>query len=459
MPPSADWDLIWEQILLYIEEERVVAIVGPELQRLELGGRTVPVDQVLAERLAATLGVSAEGLGSNPLHCVACRFLERDGDLDLVYSALARELRGAADLPVPAPLLQLAAISPIRLFVSTTVDPMLVRALDTVRAGRGTEVFAFTPDEPVDLPNELARLERTVVYHLFGKISGIPRSFAVTEEDTLEFVLSLQSEVRRLRYLFDEVTRGNLLVLGPRLPDWLTRVLIRLAKRERLSEVRGGRLDILADGAMGRDSGLVPFLGHFSGRTKVYPGDAVEFVAELHRRWTERHPVAEHAAGEISTPAAATPVSERGAVFLSYASEDRGMAQALKEQLEAAHLDVWFDRDDLAGGDRFDASIRSQIQHCSVFVPLLSQRVRTPEPRFFRREWNYAVEVARTVPRTRVFLLPVALDDIPPTATELPEEFLDVHWERLEGGRASDRLIDALRRHFREYQRTHGANA
>lgn len=466
MAYDASVELLWEQILQYLEEGRVATIVGAELGRLDLDGRTTTLEEVLAERLAEKLGVPAGGLGPSPFHDVACRHLAQGGDLQAVYTALCSALRASADLPVPAPLLELAEIAHLRLFVSTTVDPFLARALDQVRFGgeSGTEVLAFSPTDPRDLPADLPRLDRPVVYHLFGKVSAFP-SYAVTEEDTLEFIHSLQSEARRPANLLDELARNNLLVLGTGLPDWLARFLIRLAQRERLSEVRGAKLDVLADGALARSPEFVSFLGHFSRRTRLFDGGAVELVGELHRRWKERFPgvlaAGASAPGEARAPAEARPATlataERGAIFLSYASEDRPVVERLKDQLEAARLDVWFDRDDLAGGDRFDATIKTRIQTCSLFVPILSRNVLTPEPRFFRKEWTYAVEVASLLPATRAFLFPVAIDEIPPTSQEVPTVFRDVHWERLEGGRASERLIETLRRHFRDYQRSFGA--
>jgi hypothetical protein len=185
-------------------------------------------------------------------------------------------------------------------------------------------------------------------------------------------------------------------------------------------------------------------------------------VDDLHRRWTERFPsVPEDGGGTApSAPRSAVQATaERGAIFLSYASEDREVATALARQLETAGLDVWFDRDDLRGGDRFGDVIKARIRNCSLFVPILSRNVLTVEPRYFRREWNHAVEVAELIPPTRSYLFPVAIDDIETTADEVPEPFRDVHWERLEAGLASERLIQALVRHFRDFQRYLGAAA
>ena len=59
---------------------------------------------------------------------------------------------------------------------------------------------------------------------------------------------------------------------------------------------------------------------------------------------------------------AAPPAHGRGAVFLSYASEDAAAAQKICTALRAAGIEVWFDRSELRGGDAWDAAIRRQIK-------------------------------------------------------------------------------------------------
>ena len=62
----------------------------------------------------------------------------------------------------------------------------------------------------------------------------------------------------------------------------------------------------------------------------------------------------------------------RGAVFLSYASQDAEAATRLCEALRAAGVEVWFDQNELVGGDAWDAKIRGQIGSCALFVPVIS---------------------------------------------------------------------------------------
>jgi formylglycine-generating enzyme required for sulfatase activity len=59
-------------------------------------------------------------------------------------------------------------------------------------------------------------------------------------------------------------------------------------------------------------------------------------------------------------------------IFLSYASEDRAAAAAIRLALRAQGHDVFFDRDDLPPGEEFDARIRRAIEQSDLFVFLVS---------------------------------------------------------------------------------------
>ena len=52
-------------------------------------------------------------------------------------------------------------------------------------------------------------------------------------------------------------------------------------------------------------------------------------------------------------------MSESGkAVFLSYASQDAEAAKRICYALRAAGVEVWFDQNELTGGDAWDQKIR-----------------------------------------------------------------------------------------------------
>lgn len=245
----------------------------------------------LAEQLAGYLGVSAAHLplGSEPNE-VAYRFLAQTNQVEDIYPALKAVSSKAEALPVPEPLLQLADIRPLQLFVTTTFDSFLTRALNQKRFGGSekTRVFKYSPTEVTDLPGDMKRLNSPIVYYLLGRSSSTP-AYAVTQEDFVEFFHSLQSGTRQPPLLFDELNRQSLMVLGSRFSGWLARFFMRMPKRQRLSA--GGKCDYVVNAEVSNDGNQVLFLKNFSKGTTIYrSGGVVEFVRELHSRWRERHP-------------------------------------------------------------------------------------------------------------------------------------------------------------------------
>jgi hypothetical protein len=454
MPSSPGTERLWDQLLQFIEDGLVIPVLGRDLLHVSVEGRGVDFYSYLAERLASKLDVPLADVASPAsLHAVIYRFLDGRGELEDVYPALRSVMPARGELPLPEPLVKLAQIEAFRLFVSTTFDSLLAEAIDRERFGgtQKTRMLAYAPRDVQDLPCPMAQLDRPTVFCLFGRVSPVPHSYAVTDEDTLEFMHCLQSEARRPRMLLDELARRPLLFIGCSFADWLTRFLIRIAKSDRLWIARG-KTDVVADSAVRDDANLVQFLQHFSERTRVFPGTPVEFVNELHRRWSD-HRAAGVRHSELPASDAPEPLDmESGAVFVSYASEDLPAALAIRDALERAGVDTWLDKSALEAGDQFEAKIKRNITNCSLFMPIISRQVLTTKRRFFRIEWAHAIEVARTVSPSIRFIVPVVIDDTSYTEPAVPEAFRQLHWDRLPGGEPSPDFVERIRSFYREYQ-------
>jgi hypothetical protein len=452
----------WSQLIAQLREAEEdpsvapVVVVGSDAILVEGGPHGAePIDQWLARRVAEHLELPR---GASPisgdevatLNDITCRWMERGYSIEDVYGAV-KEVLDETPPPIPSSLRRLARVSPLQLFVTTTPDDLMARALDAERPhDRLTLRLAYQPKAVQDLPAPLSEIRgRAVVYQLLGRASTAP-VFAVTEEDTLEFVHSLQSESRRPKLLSDELRDRKLIVLGSGYSGWLARFFLRVAKVDRILHVR--KADVMADARASADASLTSFLHHYSSQTTIFGGGAIQFIDELVDRWEAQRG---SAMGSVRADAAHLMMDEIRpcAIFISYASEDRRAADALAFALRAAKLPVWFDRNDLNGGDEYERIIRRGIESASLFVPILSKSVRTRQRSFFRVEWSIAADVARRAYGSSLpFIVPVRIDDFPHDAPELPEEIRAAHWLELSEGASLEPIVERLRELYRDYQ-------
>ena len=433
----------WDDLLNYIEERRVIPIIGPDLLRVQTDRGLRPLYEWLAEKLAARLSVDIAGLPQPlTLNDVMCCFLAQHGRREEAYTRLRSILREVQFEP-PLALRQLSQITDFDLFVTTTFDPLLEQALNLERHGGqpSTEVIAYAPNRVVDLPAERSQLQRTVLYHLLGRLSASP-TYVVSDEDMLEFICALQSEHLTPEKLFHELEHNHLLLIGSDFSNWLARLFLRMAKRKRLSDPRDVS-EVFADDHTMQDARLVAFLQQVSVRTRVF-GGAEAFVAELHARWSARQrpvPSASAAPQRFLPPAREMP---ENAIFISYAREDLPAVQRLKSAMDAAGLTTWFDLDRLEGGDDYDRKIRANIARCSFFLPVISATTQRRHEAYFRREWSYAVDRTRNLADGAKFLLPVCIDDTPEADALVPEQFKSLHIVRMPGGEPSPEFLQRL---------------
>ncbi len=122
------------------------------------------------------------------------------------------------------------------------------------------------------------------------------------------------------------------------------------------------------------------------------------------------------------------------AVFLSYASQDAEAARRICEALRSCGIEVWFDQNELRGGDVWDQQIRQQIHDCALFVPIISAHTDARTEGYFRLEWKLAVDRSYLMADDAAFLFPVVIDDTTDALARVPEKFRTVQWTRLPAG-------------------------
>lgn len=416
-------------LLTGIKHRLVVPVVGRELLVVaEKDGKPVLLDHVLARRVADELGVDVDGLPSPlALRDVASAYARQNPrEQEQLHKTLCDTLERLAP-PVPRPLQQLAAISNLQIFVSTTFDDLLGQALDGARGQKAERRSYRTPTWVENEGGPLAGVVTSgapVVYRLFGKASPQP-NYALTEDETLEFAYHLQHSPPH--DLFDVLRQKQLLFLGCGFQDWLARFFIRTLKN---GPLHTSPLVAVADEVVREKDPLALFLADHA--SKVYSEGAVALVARLHDLWLAEQPAgAGPAAAATSGAGPSVPVRE-GVVFLSFASEDREIVRAVRDKLALMNVETFFDESSLAPGAPWRKEIEEGIRSAWLFVPFLSRRALAQRhtPRVFWREWNTAAEQVKDLPASSRFVVPVALDDTPQNAPELPAAFREPQWVR-----------------------------
>jgi hypothetical protein len=207
----------------------------------------------------------------------------------------------------------------------------------------------------------------------------------------------------------------------------------------------------LVDSSLNPDQPLVMFLSHFSSRTSMISMPPIEFVQLLGKAWKERQGVARPAAAEPSAPGVNVEGAQ-GAVFISYASENRDAAQALAEALARNNIPVWYDRERLQTGDAWDARIKQAVQGCAYFLPLISRTTESIAEGYFRKEWKLAAERSHMFDDRTPFLVPVLIDDgVALERARVPSEFTAAQGTSVPAGRPDEAFVRRMIELMRDY--------
>ena len=447
----------WRTTLRAIQRGDVIPVIGPEL--LVLGGDdgNVTLHDHLAAELVERLGIDRTELDDrSSLVAVASHYLTREGGTRPDLCDEITDILEGRTWPTPEPLRQLAAIRHFNLFVTTTFDPLMEQALNAVRfAGSDRAVsrkYSLRRPHSDVSPDGGATENEPVVFHLFGQPDTL-HDYAVTEDDVLQFSHNLQAADKRPENLFELLHSRSLLMLGWNFPGWLTRFFMCAAAGPRMFDP-DTPLGVIADDESRRDRTLTMFLGRRDLTMYQTEGGAVKFVEELHERWTDKFEGGIGDGKRSDVPPAQASARQRRSrfVFISYAREDLAQASKIRDRLDSAGIEVWFDQTRLESGTKYEDEIRSRIEDCEFFLPVIS-RSTNQEESFFLKEWNWAISRTEGQSKSRRFIVPVVVDDTSEQADYLPPEFKAVHIERADDGALPAEFVDSTKKYIRNKER------
>ncbi|HMO15576.1 MAG TPA: toll/interleukin-1 receptor domain-containing protein [Pirellulaceae bacterium] len=436
--PKSDFldDREWQSLLREIHRGQVIPVVGPALVTVEdNSGESVPLNQFLAPMLAAELNVG-ELHPSATIHDVARQFLFSGGKRRELYICLA-DIVEKMNVPIPSELIELARISDFPLLISSTCDPLLVKAVEAARPGfvpeRGVIRFHYkgnpgkpgstplsgNPESPCDLP---ATFRGPLVYHILGDYQTQP-DFAVWEEDYMEFICGLIENRDTLKNLFQNISSRHLLLLGAPSEDWIVRFFLRAAYGERLSE--RGQEDYLADRSDTLGEPMIFFLNKLVRSTRIIDGSPGEFVRQLAARWARAYQAVDTPETFIDRQ---SDHPTRGSVFISYSHRDLASTARVAHALASAGVPVWLDKQRLQLGDNYETRLEYVVKsEASFFLSLISRHTEDDPNRYVHKERAWA---AQKHVDGYVYYIPLVIDDVDSVKLE-PACFAKIHRERL----------------------------
>lgn len=457
----------WADLLSHIRDGVLVPVVGPDLVVVNVDGEDQTFSSVIAHRLAGRyrLNVSA---GPTTMGVAVAAFLRERGPdegerLYRVINDLIDEIN-----PKPGSALQdLAAIDDLNLFVATTPDRLMAKAVNEVRFhGRpGTRELAFSPNQST---REQARNAEpagpgdTVVLNLFGQAASTPQ-YAIHDEDRLEWLHALLSDGASLPEWVDYPLKHHpMLFIGCEIPDWLGRFLLRLSSNSRLSLERNKFFFV--NTSTSREPALSNFFATYCRKTLVQQLDCepTAFAAELRARW-EKHNAAR---SNAPIPVAATDnvggsAGDAPTIFISYMREDIAAARRLCSAITSLGGDVWLDERRISPGDAWEQEVLNRIRRSvRLFVPVISANTEGADEGYVFREWKEASERSLSIMGRR-FIVPVVVDvgydGDASRIRQIPDEFRGLHFGSAPGGDPDAGLLGTLTSEIRAMRRTDAA--
>jgi CheY-like chemotaxis protein len=135
-----------------------------------------------------------------------------------------------------------------------------------------------------------------------------------------------------------------------------------------------------------------------------------------------------------------------GRVFISYARENRGIAEDLYEKLSAAGYHPWMDTKDLLPGELWEDRISDVIEKSTFFLACLSNE-SVNKRGMVQKELRKGLEVLQNFTNKDIYFIPLRLHDVP-----VPDQLRSFQWVNMFEEDGWDKLVKAIRYGLKQRQ-------
>jgi TIR domain/SIR2-like domain len=447
-------DAFWDRLLKRIQEKEVVPLVGPGA--VTFGDDDQPLYPWLAQLLPGKLDLPlAAGTTPRDLQEIVDAQRATGERLDRVYKHLYDIVKDP-NLRPGATLARLAAIEGFQLFISTTFDYLLPRAVESASAGGKPEerqgaatLRGACPDLPLELA-DMQKPEQRFVYQILGRARP-DRDFVVWDDDMFRFLLRLHQQLPQLPKLSEALHKSHFLVLGLSFADWLLRFFVQVVKDKPLSELADSELFIFEKLEPVERDKVVIYFSRLTKQICILPTDPRDFIKELFARWRAKNPAPKDDP-YLMNRADREKHRAPGCIFVSYASPDLEIARYVVSQLQKAGCLVWFDKEQLQLGEQWEEKLREAVEErCGLFISIISNHTAARLEGYDIFERKLAAKRREKLADNAIFYLPLRIDDGDPLVPDNePLGTKKIQGERKLGGHLDQNFIGDLREKQRE---------
>ena len=456
-------DAFWDKLLTRMEKQSVIPVVGPGA--ITFGADDDLLHPWLAQKVAEKCHLQFPVLPKKLQQVVDAERdrgetpEEKSERLESIHLNVFKLLNGS-DVHPGVTLYRLASIKDFQLFLTTSFDQLLARAVAAAQpAARPPDWVRGTSfrDGFRDLPANIDELPYACVYHLLGKIRKVPEC-ALWDDDVLAFLRELDQHLRRNPgHLSAALHDCHLLFLGVSLDNWLMRFLVQAAKGKHPSDPEFGQLYLAEMPEAAERDQVVAFFSRLTHQCYPIPLAPREFITELARRWRDAHPQSPSDA-DITKEDHRLAHRAPGCIFVSYATPDLLIAEFIVKQLQDKGLLVWFAPQQILPGQDWKAEFSEAVETtCGIFLSLISDNTAPRLEGYNITERNLAIQRRGDFADTAVFYIPMRIDEGEPLfpASE-PRSSKKIQAVRKVGGHLDDAFIEYLRQLQLDYIKSRG---
>lgn len=288
-------DRDWENLVRRIKDGNCTPLIGPSICE-----GLLPPDEEIAQTWA---GQHHYPLDDNDNLPRVAQYLAITRDPAFPAEDIARQWQSVKSQPnfreATEPHSFLAGL-PLSLYITTNYDNFMFQALKYRLRQATREVCRwnnYVRDYPsVFDPGSTIEISpaNPLVYHLFGH-AQLPESMVLTEDEYLDFLVNISRDQNIIpRRIQKALVNTSLLFIGYEVTDWRFRVLFRglIASLER--SLRRTRIAIQLAPQPPENAGISAdhvrwYFEDYLGKddVRIYWGSSLDFIKELHERWTE----------------------------------------------------------------------------------------------------------------------------------------------------------------------------